>query len=296
MTPAELRDWYRVPGVMTDPGPHASLFEDLPRGVAAVCEVVQGLLLHVHWAERYGYKPPPERIGEVQVRPVAGMLRSMLAVDARPLASPRPLERRMLGNCRDFTTLAVALLKHQGVPARARCGFGAYFQPGRFEDHWVCEYWSEEQGRWVLVDAQLDRVQREVLRPAFDPLDVPRDQFIVAGQAWRSCRAGGCDPEHFGIFDMRGMWFICSNLLRDLAALNRLELLPWDVWGLLETDYADHGDAEFSLFDRVASLTTGGDAAFDELRALYDGNARLRVPAVIQSHTPEGLVRLRLPG
>ena len=296
MTPDELRDWYRAPGMMTDPGPHASLFEDLPRGVAGVCEVVQGLLLHAHWAESYGYKPPPERLGEVQVRPVAGMLRSMLAVDARPLASPRPLERRMLGNCRDFTTLGVAMLRHQRVPARARCGFGAYFQPGSFEDHWVVEYWSEAQGRWVLVDAQIDRFQREALRLPFDPLDVPRDQFVVAGQAWRSCRTGERDPERFGIFDMHGMWFICANLLRDLAALNRLELLPWDFWGLLETEYGDYGDVELSLLDRIASLTTGGDAAFDELRALYDADVRLRVPAVIQSHRPEGPVRVRLPG
>ena len=54
---------------------------------------------------------------------------------------------------RDFT---VAFLRAAGVPARARCGFGAYFRPGWFEDHWVVEYWNATAARWQLVDAQLD--------------------------------------------------------------------------------------------------------------------------------------------
>jgi hypothetical protein len=44
------------------------------------------------------------------------------------------------------------------------------------------------ENRWILVDAQLDAVQRETFKPGFDPLDVPRDGFIVAGDAWRQCR------------------------------------------------------------------------------------------------------------
>ena len=75
---------------------------------------------------------------------------------------PRPLDRRLVGNCRRFSVLLVAMLRHQGVPARARCGFGAYFLPNHFEDHWVVEYWNQEGGRWVFVDAQLDELQREV--------------------------------------------------------------------------------------------------------------------------------------
>ena len=48
----------------------------------------------------------------------------------------------------------------------------------------MCEYWAEDEGRWVLVDAQLDELQCDVLKMSFDPLDVPRDQFIVGGKAW----------------------------------------------------------------------------------------------------------------
>ena len=103
------------------------------------------------------------------------------------------------------------MLRAHGVPARARCGFGAYFEKGKFIDHWVSEYWNAAQRRWILVDAQLDERQRELFRIAFDPQDVPRDRFLVAGDAWRRCRAGEADPQAFGILDMHGLWFIAGS-------------------------------------------------------------------------------------
>lgn len=70
----------------------------------------------------------------------------------------------------------------------------------------------------------------------FDPLDLPPGQFVPASRAWQMCRSGEADAEKFGIFDMHGLWFIRCNLLRELAALNDAEMLPWDVWGLMKTD------------------------------------------------------------
>lgn len=40
-------------------------------------------------------------------------------------------------------------------------------------------------------------------------------------------------------------------------------------------------DHRLRLFDRLAALTARPDDAFDELRALYDGDERLRVPATV---------------
>ena len=37
----------------------------------------------------------------------------------------------------------------------------------------------------------------------------------------------------FGIFDWRGQWFAQNNLVRDFLSLNKIELLPWDSWGLM---------------------------------------------------------------
>jgi len=86
---------------------------------------------------------------------------------------------RLIVVCRHFTVLFAALLRETGIPARGRCGFGTYFRSGRFVDHWVCEYWNAPEARWVLVDAFIAAEQREKLRPDFNPLDVPRDRFVV---------------------------------------------------------------------------------------------------------------------
>ena len=69
--------------------------------------------------------------------------------------------------------------------------------------------------------------------------------------------------------------------MRDLASLNRMEMLPWDVWGLMEIGDAGLTDEKKALLDRVAALTLAGDDAFSQLRAIYQSDDRLRVPPVV---------------
>ncbi len=271
-------EYYACPGLMTDPQEHASLLDGLPAEIAALCQVVQGLLLHIFWAERYGVTLSEERKQEVQMRSVAPQLARIHELDDRPLTEARPLEKRLVGNCRDFSTMLCAILRHQGVPARARCGFGVYFLPNHYEDHWVCEYWKAEEQRWVMVDAQLDQLQRRGLGIEFDPLDMPPGQFLPAGKAWQLCRAGQADPDQFGIFDMHGLWFIRGNVIRDLLSLNKIEILPWDAWGLIAKEDQDISAEEMELLDRIARLTLGRNEAFPEVRAIYENDERFHIP------------------
>ena len=81
--------------------------------------------------------------------------------------------------------------------------------------------------------------------------------------------------------DMHGLWFIAGNLLRDLAALNSMEMLPWDDWGAMIGPDDPLDDERLGLFDRVAALTYDPDAACGELRWLYEGDDRLRVAATV---------------
>jgi hypothetical protein len=279
---------------MTDPKEYAHLFDGLPTDIASLCQVVQGLTVHIFWAERYGLQLSDERKQEVELRTIPRRLARTLELDdapglARPLTQARPLDKRLVGNCRDFSTLLCAILRHQGVPARARCGFGAYFIPDHLEDHWVCEYWNAGQQRWVMVDAQLDAFQCEALHIPFDPLDVPHDQFITGGRAWALCRAGQADPDQFGILHMHGLWFIRGDLGRDFLALNKIEILPWDGWGLLYKDEAQVTLDDREFLDRIAALTIAGDEAFEQVRSVYEDDARVHVPADWQPLTLEQL-------
>ncbi|MDY7080565.1 MAG: transglutaminase-like domain-containing protein [Chloroflexota bacterium] len=275
-------EYYALPGVMTDPGDLAGLFDDLPTDIPALCQVVQGLLLHIFWAERYGVTLSDKRKQEVNIRQVTHMLSRIREMAAIPLKTPRSPEMRLVGNCRDFSVMLCAILRHQGVPARARCGFSTYFEPGRYEDHWVCEYWNADEERWVLVDAQLDDFQQDALNISFETCDLPRDQFLVGGKAWQICHAGQADPGSFGIFDLHGMWFVRGDLVRDFLALNKIEILPWDGWGLISQDEQALSADDMALLDHIATLTLAiatDDDAFPEIRALYKNDPRLHKPS-----------------
>jgi Transglutaminase-like superfamily len=281
MSTAAVRAYYATPGPLTDLTAHASLIRGLPTDVREVCRVVQGSIVHPFLAQLYGLAPEAVRLDEVEIRRASEMVDRILALDPRPLGETRPPERRFVGNCRHFTVLFCALLRARGVPARARCGFGAYFNRPNYEDHWVAEVWDEGRQAWHLVDAQLDAIQCEALRVPFDPLDVPRTEFLVAGDAWQRCRRGE-DPRRFGILDLRGLWFVRGNVVRDLAAFAKRELLPWDGWGIMAT--REEGDArEMALLDRVAGLTQAGDERNAEMLQLQSSEPGLRVPRTVLS-------------
>jgi hypothetical protein len=259
-------DFYRAPVALSDPGCRATLFDDLPHGPEKLAGVVQGLLMHQHVASTYPVALSGAQIEQAHVRSVEEMLAEIAAHDARPLLAARPAGERQVGVCRHFTLLHVAMLRRQGVPARARCGFAAYFSKEKYVDHWVTEYWNENRTAWVLFDAQLDAHQRALFRIPFDPADVPRDQFLVAGDCWQLCRSGTADPMDFGILDLFGWWMIAGNVVRDIAALNNREMLPWDCWAPMPRPGEE---PDFALFDRLATLSHAPDAHFDELRAVY---------------------------
>ncbi|MEX2206139.1 MAG: transglutaminase domain-containing protein [Myxococcota bacterium] len=269
--------YYAQPGALTDLGAHAASLRDLPHDLAGLCRVVQGLLVHPFLGHLYGLDSKEMRHDELETRAAVRMVDRILALDSSPLAQARAPERRLVGNCRHFTVLLCALLRARGVASRARCGFAAWFDRSNFTDHWVCEVWDEARGSWVLVDAQLDREQRKAFGIAFDPLDVPRTEFLVGGDAWQRCRSEGADPNAFGIMDLRGLWFVRGDVVRDLAALAKRELLPWDGWGLM-VDRHESDARELALLDRVAALTLAGDEQHAERLAIQASDPGLRVP------------------
>ena len=281
-------------GKITDPGSNGDLYAGIPSDISSLVTVVQGLVVHVFWAERYGLKLTGERHAEVQLRSMERRLERTLELDPGPLTIPRALDRKVVGNCRDLSVTLASMLQSRGIPARPRCGFGAYFLPDHFEDHWVCEYWNETERRWILVDAQLDDLQRTALGISFDTLDVPRDQFIVGGAAWKMCRSGQADPDQFGIFDMHGMDFVKGDFIRDVAALNKVELLPWDCWGLILAEYGSLPPDDMSLLDHLADLTYRDVPEFDRVRQLYESDPRLQAGSSIQSYVNGAMEQIQL--
>lgn len=290
MTPDE-RTYYATQSRASDPGHHVRLLDAMPADPPRIVEAISGLMLHPLFVGALGIRPHPESGDDVESRTIPNILDRIAARDAAPLDAARPPERRFIGICRDYTLLACAALRHHGIPARARVGFATYFVPGFHDDHWVCEY--DAGGGWRLLDSQLSDRARQHLRIAFSPVDVPRDAFLVAGETWRRIRRGAIDPATCGVhaYGLRGAWFVAGNVVKDLAALNKREMLAWDYWGMslaLSGPGAMVSEAAASRLDAVAEVTADAEPDWKTLRELYENDEALRVPPRVMSFGPHG--------
>jgi hypothetical protein len=273
-------DYYATPGRFTT-------IEDCDVAsgdVRHVVELVQGLLIYDAVAQPfYGVQLTERQADAIHERDSAAVLAIAKSVDPRLLDQARPPENRVGARCHAFSRLTVAFLRAAGVPARARCGFGTYFRPGWFEDHWVAEYWNAPANRWLMADAQLDDVWRKLLNFTDDPLSISETQFVTAGHAWQAWRRGELDAGRCGLsaINEHGDFWIAGNLRLDLASLNKVEMLPWDVWGSHWEPGERPSAAQLELFDAVAELTVDPDRRFPELRTQYETDASLRMDGTV---------------
>jgi hypothetical protein len=272
----EVLAFYATPGRFT------TLANDalVPGDIGRVVEVVQGLLVYDAVAQPfYGVELEPEQAEAIHERDTARLLAIARALDARPLDEQRAPGSRVGARCHIYSKLTVAFLRAAGVPARARCGFGAYFRPGWYEDHWVAEYWHAGDRRWRMVDAQLDATWRKMLDFDGDPLEVTTTEFVTAGAAWQAWRRGDLDASQCGLsaIEEHGAHWIAGNLRLDFASLNKVEMLPWDVWGAGWKPGERPTDAQLAFFDGVAELTAHVDDRFHDVRERYDTDEQLRV-------------------
>ncbi len=282
--------YYASHSRITAPGDQSDVYAGLPGEIGAISQIVQGLVLH-YMADRNLYDYPRERTGEIDTRYVPDILRRIRELDDRPLSENRPPSKRFVGCCRDFTVLAISMLRQHGIPARARHGFAAYFVPDHYIDHAVVEFWNGSA--WQLADSEISQQHFP-----FNVLNVPRDQFIVGGKAWQMCRSGQADPERFGLgpgVPVCGWWFIQGRMLQDLAALNKHEMLCWDEWSYGMED-AVLTDDDRALLDHLAKVTQQGDAGFAEVQRLFGDEPRLKLPNPFMSFSPaqERLISITL--
>jgi hypothetical protein len=228
------------------------------------------LVIQPHMAKDLGLGEG--RLAERNLRPASRILDALLALNSAPISAGRPAEQRVVGTCRHFALLSCAFLRYRGIAARLRCGFATYFQPGRGLDHWVTEY-QDGDGRWVRIDSEI--LGGTVLE---HPEDLRPGEFLSGGEAWAAFRRGEIDATRFGVYGTEnwGPAEISGNAVRDLAALNKVEMLPWDNWGRMTAAYRGEAGEDYdNLLDEVARVGHADDPA--TVASLYSHD-ELRVP------------------
>lgn len=291
---AEELAFYKGHSSISDPGVFRDRVLEVPADIDQLQRAANGLVIHFRLDDPVAIGIPEGRLGETENRYAETIFECALTMDSRPLTCRREASDRVVGCCRDFTVVLLAMARSLGLSARARVGFATYFFEGANNDHMVAEVWDTQDCRWRLVDPQL---KPDHIDPndglAIDPCDVPRDRFLTAGAAWRSCTAREADAEMFLVHpdvDMaatRSWPYIGHNMVLDLAALNRVEVLLWDLWGLAGKVLSPKGieQEDRALLEQIAAVT-GGVPRFPEVRPLYENHELLRVPDTVLSVSP----------
>lgn len=313
----DVLKYYSEPGIITKLEKHKAFTDWLAADPDVIYQVAQGLLVHVIWIGYYDINYIEANEYAQKTAYMEDLLDKALELDSSNLAIPRHPRDRVIVCCREFATLMCALLRAKGIPARSRCGFAYYFSwNGQYEDHWICEYWNGT--RWVMADPQIDAFQQSSViswslnsgcsneklmekTRQFNPRDLKTDEFITAGHAWKLCRSGGAYPGNFGIScpirpewgidSLYGLWFVRGQLLRDFAAVNKVETVPylvrickgldWKPWRLVASKDSELTGDDLSLLDYIAELLTDVDANFGKIREAYSANSDLAVPEEI---------------
>lgn len=286
-----LLEYYKLHSPITDPGGFSTLYSTLPGTVPGIVDAIHGLLMHFFWADVYRVNLTELQKEHINSRHVFKILEVICNIDNSQLECKRPSGMRFMGNCRDHAVFLCSILRSKGIPARARCGFVKYFNTGRFDDHWICEYWNGQYGRWVRVDAQLDDVQKQALSISFDTLDIPPTEFLSGADVWLLCRRGAENPDCFSESHKNGFSSIRGNLIRDLACLNKMELLQWDCWGLILKEENELSQEDLNLLDNIACMiASGNEDPYEE----YRKNRLLKVPDRIWSFPESGPKRVKI--
>ena len=147
-------DFYAAPGPLTRlTTVQAELIRRLDLDPVGLCHAAQGLLVSPSDAAAAGLSEV--RMAERNTRPAEALLQRSVDLDSlTPLNQPRPITGEWWVRAGTMPLLATAFLRAADVPARARCGFATYFVPPQKVDHWIVEYWSHEERRWIRIDPE----------------------------------------------------------------------------------------------------------------------------------------------
>lgn len=253
------KSFYASQSIYSEPGPHRETLRrggDEPRSIA---RWISSFMQHPRGAESGVRGFNPDQATDMELRSVAELLSVAVKRHLLEGDSARP---KVGGVCRDFALLAVSGFRERGTPARLRVGFADYLVPGHWEDHWLCEW--HDGGRWKRLDVEFAAIEGV----SVDALDVPRKRFLTASEAWFRIKDEPEIASRFGVtsLDLGGEWFVAGSLFREIAALRKLELKPWDYWGLSENlprESTEWSQQAWTTLDRLASNLRNADGDSD---------------------------------
>ena len=256
-------DFYRQYSSFTDPGEYEYLYKDLPESLSELCSIVKSQFIHVYEElPQYSDQIPKERWNEslTMYPTVQSILKSLLSYDSGGLVKDRKVGNRLVLACREYAMLLASILKYRGIPARLRCGFATYLNPGSYTSHLICEVWNKNEKRWMLVD------------PSKDMVDFGRDQFELGNDAWLKMQNNEIDEKLYSMMGQPGKVIITIALCHDIAAILGSEYLIYQHSPILASVFQNKlTEKDMEMLSRVSESMKVIDADnLSKLQEIYN--------------------------
>lgn len=186
--------------------------------------------------------------------------------------------------CRGSALMLTSTLKCKGIPARVRVGFTKYYNTfPECEDQWNTEWYDLKEKRWKMVDSSglggYNNIADEQL------LDIPKDKFITAAEAWKQIRNNTL-PKEIEIVDLGGYkglkaaWLQLMNDFNSLMNNERSFLFqPVYMYEYKDNHYfiRDFTKEELKELDELADLMIDCDKNLDKLYNIYKKQLKYRI-------------------
>lgn len=286
-----ILEHYKKTGTYTYAGPYGDYFRSLPDEISVLGRLVCSQVIH-RVTLKEGNTNANETLlyGDMNCYPwhrmrceddvfltAPALTAELFRLDERGFVKDRRVEDKLVVTCRYVSVLMSAILKAKGIPARSRAGFAPYFKEGVSMDHWINQYYSKEENRWITFDA--DGFYEEGGMP-LSQYDIPFERFDWTAKAYLDVRRGKKSGKQYLYADgvgTCGIPALVRYLIYDFHALMNNELTYSFLPDYLDERLDKLTEDELQELDNLAELLLKPDRHFEMLCKIWEQERKYRI-------------------
>ncbi len=267
--------------MFTDAGPYLEYFKSLPNDINKLRDLVCAQHMHKHEIyERFTKQDIGKNFAWMNclheyLHTAVSMSSEIFRLNPQGFIFDKPANEKIVTTCRYIAILFAAILKAKNIPARCRSGFAPYIDRDIVCDHWICEYWSEKENRWIAIDPEINSVAH--CSKNVNLYDVGND-FVYAAHLWLRARENKEDISKYATYRecKDHLQSIAHALLLDFHALMNYELGYRNVQMFIYGDNFSLKEEDLQDIDNLAKLMLNPDENFKALRSIWENEEKFR--------------------